>query len=155
MTGPGFKSSDSQQIMIDKSVRSCCFGKQILKQIVYNIYYVPIFQQCETPRFDPWVGKIPGEGKGYPLQYSLENSLGCIVYGVAKSWTGLNDCHFTSFQSCFYIYWFYICWFILYIMFPICWFILCIESAHFLHPDILRNSKWQNAKETWGCPAFH
>ena len=21
--------------------------------------------------FDPWVGKIPGEGIGYPLQYSL------------------------------------------------------------------------------------
>ena len=25
-------------------------------------------------RFDPWVGKIPGEGNDYPLQYSyLEN----------------------------------------------------------------------------------
>ena len=31
--------------------------------------------QCGRPRFNPWVGKIPGEGKGYPLQYSgLENS---------------------------------------------------------------------------------
>ena len=30
----------------------------------------------ERPGFDPWVGKIPGEGKGYPLQYSgLENSM--------------------------------------------------------------------------------
>ena len=28
------------------------------------------------PRFDPWVGKIPGEGNGYPLQYScLEDSM--------------------------------------------------------------------------------
>ena len=28
----------------------------------------------------------PGEGKGYPLQYSgLENSMDCIVHGVAKS----------------------------------------------------------------------
>ena len=40
-----------------------------------------------------WVGK----GKGYPLQDSgLENSMDCIVYGVAKSWTGLSDFHFTS-----------------------------------------------------------
>ena len=32
--------------------------------------------------------KDPGEGKGYPLQYScLENSMDCIVYGVAKSQT--------------------------------------------------------------------
>ena len=26
--------------------------------------------QCGRPRFDPWVGKIPGEGNGNPLQYS-------------------------------------------------------------------------------------
>jgi len=38
------------------------------------------------PGFDPWAGKIPGEGKGYPLQYSgLENSMDCKVHGVAKS----------------------------------------------------------------------
>ena len=36
----------------------------------------------------PGLGKPPGEGKGYPLQYSgLENSMDCIVHGVAKSWT--------------------------------------------------------------------
>jgi len=30
--------------------------------------------QCGRPGFDPWVGKIPGEGNGNPLQYSrLEN----------------------------------------------------------------------------------
>ena len=34
------------------------------------------------------LGKSPGEGKGYPLQYSgLENSMDCIVYGVTKSQT--------------------------------------------------------------------
>ena len=34
------------------------------------------------------VGKIPREGKGYPLQYScLENLMDCIVHGVAKSQT--------------------------------------------------------------------
>ena len=36
----------------------------------------------------PRLGRSPGEGKGYPLQYSgLENSMDCIVYGVAKSRT--------------------------------------------------------------------
>ena len=41
------------------------------------------------------LGRPPGEGKGYPLQYSgLENSLDCIVHGVAKSRTRLSDFHF-------------------------------------------------------------
>ena len=36
----------------------------------------------------PGLGKSPGEGKCYPLQYSgLENSLDCIVHGVTKSQT--------------------------------------------------------------------
>ena len=36
----------------------------------------------------PGLGRSPGEGKGYPLQYSgLENSMDCIVHRVAKSWT--------------------------------------------------------------------
>ena len=34
----------------------------------------------------PGSGRSPGEGNGYPLQYSgLENSMDCIVHGVAKS----------------------------------------------------------------------
>ena len=34
------------------------------------------------------LGRSPGEGKGYSLQYSgLEKSMDCIVYGVAKSQT--------------------------------------------------------------------
>ena len=38
---------------------------------------------------------IPWREKGYPLQYSgLENSMDCIVRGVAKSQTQLNDFHF-------------------------------------------------------------
>ena len=36
----------------------------------------------------PGLGRSPGEGKGYPLQYSgLENYMNCIVHGVSKSWT--------------------------------------------------------------------
>ena len=34
----------------------------------------------------PGLGRSSGEGKGYPLQYSgLENSMDCIVHGVAES----------------------------------------------------------------------
>ena len=43
----------------------------------------------------PGSGRSPEEGIGYPLQYSgLENSMDCIVYGVAKSQTWLSDLHF-------------------------------------------------------------
>ena len=48
----------------------------------------------------PGLGKSPGEGKGRPLQYSgLENSMDCIVHGVAKSQKQLSDFHFVSEQS--------------------------------------------------------
>ena len=43
----------------------------------------------------PGLGRSPGEGKGYPLQYSgLENPMDCIVHGVAKSRTQLSNFHF-------------------------------------------------------------
>ena len=43
----------------------------------------------------PGLGRSLGERKGYPLQYSgLENSMDCIVPGVAKSQTPLSDFHF-------------------------------------------------------------
>ena len=45
----------------------------------------------------PGLGRSPGEGKGYLLQYSgLENSMDGIVHGVAKSQTRLSDFHVTS-----------------------------------------------------------
>ena len=55
--------------------------------------------QCRRHRFNPWVGKYPGEGNGYPLQYScLENHMErgawwATVHGVTKSDTtkGLNN----------------------------------------------------------------
>ena len=56
-----------------------------------------VSQSIKNPRrpgFDPWVGKMPGEGNSYPLQYSgLENSMDCTVHGVTKSWT-LSDFNF-------------------------------------------------------------
>ena len=43
----------------------------------------------------PRLGTSPGEGKGYPFQYSgLENSMDCVVHGVSKSWTQLSNFHF-------------------------------------------------------------
>ena len=36
----------------------------------------------------PGLGRSPGQGNSYPLQYSgLENSMDCIVDVVEKSWT--------------------------------------------------------------------
>ena len=43
------------------------------------------------------LGRSPGEGRGYPLQYSgLENSMDSTVHGAAKSQTCLSDFHFHS-----------------------------------------------------------
>ena len=49
----------------------------------------------------PGLGRSPGEGKGYPLQYSgLENSMDYIVHGVTKSQTRLSNFHFHFLQQC-------------------------------------------------------
>ena len=59
--------------------------------------------QCRRHRFDPWVGKSPGEGNGHPLQYScLENPMDrgaweAMVHGVTKSRTQLKQ---LSKQAC-------------------------------------------------------
>ena len=48
----------------------------------------------------PGLGRSPGEGKVYLIQYSgLENSMDCVVHGVTKSQIGLSDFHFTH-QLC-------------------------------------------------------
>ena len=39
----------------------------------------------------PGLGRSPGEGDGYSLQYSgLDNSVDCIVHGFTKSQTQLS-----------------------------------------------------------------
>ena len=61
-------------------------GASLVAQLVKNP------PASRRPEFDPWFGKIPWRRKGYPLQPSgLENSVDCIVHGVAKSWTQLSD----------------------------------------------------------------
>ena len=45
----------------------------------------------------PGLGRLYGEGGGYPFQYSgLENSMDCIVHMVAKRLTQLSDFHFMT-----------------------------------------------------------
>ena len=52
----------------------------------------------------PGLGRFPGEGNGYPVQYScLENSMErgawwATVHGAAKSWTQLSThTHFSMY----------------------------------------------------------
>ena len=52
-----------------------------MAQMVKNL---PVMQETQVS----YLGqeRSAGEGKGYPLQYSgLENSMECIVHGVAES----------------------------------------------------------------------
>ena len=45
----------------------------------------------------PGLGRSPGEGTGYPLQYSgLENSMDCIVHGVGRKESDTTERLFTS-----------------------------------------------------------
>ena len=46
------------------------------------------------------LGRSPGKGNSYPLQYSgLENSMDCIVHGVAESQTQMSDFHFLTYGT--------------------------------------------------------
>ena len=61
-------------------------GGSVGKESAYNVGDLGLI---------PGLGKSPGEGKGYPLQYSgLENSMECIVHRVAKSRTLRSNFHF-------------------------------------------------------------
>ena len=52
----------------------------LVPQLVKN---VPAMQETGSI---PGLGRSPGEGKGYPLQYSgLENSMDSIVHGIEES----------------------------------------------------------------------
>ena len=52
----------------------------------------------------PGLGKSPGEGNGYPLQYpGLGNSTDYVVHGVTKSQTRLGDFPL----SLLHVYWYF------------------------------------------------
>ena len=68
-------------------------SKLIYYSIQYRLSWLGIFLQC----WRAGLGRSPGEGKGYPPQYSgLENSMDCNVLRVAKSRTHLSNFHFTQ-----------------------------------------------------------
>ena len=51
-------------------------------------WFKELTRNAEDRGSNPGMGRSPGEGKGYPLQYSgLENSMDGIVHEVAKSQT--------------------------------------------------------------------
>ena len=54
----------------------------------------------------PGLGRSPGRGKGYPLQYSgLENPMDHTVHGVTKGWTQLSDFHFHFITIILFSFW--------------------------------------------------
>ena len=64
-----------------------------------NCFFACAFKDSACHAGDPssisGLGRSPAEGKGYLLLYSLlENSVDCIVNGVAKNWQPLRDFHF-------------------------------------------------------------
>ena len=64
--------------------------KQMANNMVYTGFSCSAGKEstCNVGDLDliPGLGRSPGEGNGYPLQYSgLENSMDCIVHGVAES----------------------------------------------------------------------
>ena len=89
-----------------KKIRQYCSVKKKYWKLVYLDQVVCLGFPCGSVGKEstcnmgdlgsvPGFGRYPGERKGYPLQYSdLENSMDCIVHGVAKSQTQLSDFHF-------------------------------------------------------------
>ena len=80
---------------------SVCYQTDFLKQEGFPCGSAGKESACNEGDLSliPGLGRSPGEGKGYPLQYSgLENSINCIVHGVTESQTRLSDFHF-HFQS--------------------------------------------------------
>ena len=67
---------------------------------MFYIIYSLVAQLVNNPpaMWETWVRSLGWEDpleKGKATQYSvLENSMNCIVHGVAKSWTRLSDVHF-------------------------------------------------------------
>ena len=94
-----------------KSIQKGFLDQSVFSESVFSNHIITAFQvpsqgfpggsagkesTCNAGDLDliPGLGRSPGEGKGYPLQYSgLENYTDCIVHGVAKSWAPLSDFH--------------------------------------------------------------
>ena len=64
-------------VTLSRQGRGCFPGDSAGKKSVCNVGDLGLI---------PGLGRSPGEGNGYPHQYSgLENSMDCVVHRVAKS----------------------------------------------------------------------
>ena len=96
-----FDLQDGQRIT--QHGKFCCFYLQKSHRItslkLQHAKYVAQLVENSTAMQEgvgsiPGLGRSPGEEKGYLLQYSgLENSMDCIVPGIAKSRTWLSNFH--------------------------------------------------------------
>ena len=76
---PGLEGSTGKGIGYPLQYSWASLVAQLVKESAYNVGDLGLI---------PGLGISPGERKGYPLQYSgRENSMDCIVHGVAKSRT--------------------------------------------------------------------
>ena len=85
--------------MVSVLLGSSCLGLSVLPEFGYLSLVAQLVKKYACNAGDlgsaRGLGRSPREGKGYPLQYSgLENSMDCIVHGVAKSQTQLSNFHF-------------------------------------------------------------
>ena len=77
--------------------KSCFFYTWEIFLIVWGCWRTDKESTCNAWDLGslPGLGRSSGEGKCHSLQYSsLENSIDCIVHGVAKSWTQVSNFHF-------------------------------------------------------------
>ena len=75
-------------------------GDSLVAQLIKN---PPAMQEIWVPSLG-WEDS-PGDVNSYSLRYSgLENSMDCIVHGVAKSWTRLSNLLFHFFFSRAHVY---------------------------------------------------
>ena len=76
-TRSGFNITLSRDVIISQFPSSSFPDSSVGKESACN---------AGDPGTIPGLGRPPGEGKGYPLQYSgLENSMDCVVLGVTNS----------------------------------------------------------------------
>ena len=86
-----------QEIQFDSWVRKICWRRDRLPTPAFLSFPCGSAGKGSTCNAGdlgliPGLGRPPGERKSYPLKYSgLENSMDCIVRGVAKSRTRLSD----------------------------------------------------------------
>ena len=101
--GQGTRSHRLQLTVHMPRPKASCASTNIWQRLINTF----LFLKKESGNVASWVRSLgwedpPGEGKDYPLQYSgLENSMDCVVYGVAKSRAWLSDFH--SFNAAYKI----------------------------------------------------